>query len=212
MVGNTVETATTYEPFGKLLVQSGSSGTVYGYTGEQYDVATSLVYLRARYYNPNLKVFMSRDPFPGWAKLPASQHPYSYVHNNPVNLTDPSGNCVFGGVDTLICGGIALGAFVIYVAWDALVDVSSEIGQVAGGIYDRAADACKTAVTTLTDPAPEEERDRREIDSLPRTETGETFYRFIPTSKALSVTARNYSKLLHPIIKEKISYLKILTT
>jgi hypothetical protein len=34
---------------------------------------------------------MSRDPFPGWQTLPASQHGYSYVHNNPVNLTDPSG-------------------------------------------------------------------------------------------------------------------------
>ena len=91
MVGHAVDSATTYEPYGKLLARSGSSGTVYGYTGEQHDAATGLVYLRARYYNPTLKIFMSRDPFPGWQTLPASQHGYSYVHNNPVNLTDPSG-------------------------------------------------------------------------------------------------------------------------
>ncbi|VAW32539.1 hypothetical protein MNBD_CHLOROFLEXI01-523 [hydrothermal vent metagenome] len=87
MVGNTIENTTTYEPYGKLLTQIGSSGTTYGYTGEQYDTATSLVYLRARYYNPNLKAFMSRDPFSGWVGLPASQHPYSYVHNNPMTHT-----------------------------------------------------------------------------------------------------------------------------
>lgn len=37
---------------------------------------------------------MSHDPFPGWATVPASQHDYSYVQNNPVNLTDPTGNAV----------------------------------------------------------------------------------------------------------------------
>ncbi len=72
---------------------SGSSGTVYGFTGEEYDAATGLVYLRARYYNPYLNQFQSRDPFPGDTTLPASQNGYSYVHNNPVNYTDPSGLC-----------------------------------------------------------------------------------------------------------------------
>ncbi len=93
MVGNTIKTTTTYEPYGKLLAQSGSSGTIYGYTGEQYDTATSLVYLRARYYNPHLKVFLSHDPYPGSYKRPASQHGYNYVNNNSINLTDPAGLC-----------------------------------------------------------------------------------------------------------------------
>jgi RHS repeat-associated protein len=60
-----VDSATTYEPYGRLLVRSGASGTVYGFTGEQHDGTTGLVYLRARYYNPALRVFMSPDPFPG---------------------------------------------------------------------------------------------------------------------------------------------------
>ncbi|MCA9993977.1 MAG: hypothetical protein KDE29_23515, partial [Anaerolineales bacterium] len=46
MVGGVVETTTTYEPYGKLLAQTGSSGTTYGFTGEQEDAATGLVYLR----------------------------------------------------------------------------------------------------------------------------------------------------------------------
>jgi RHS repeat-associated protein len=94
MVGGAVETAVTYEPYGKLLAQTGSSGTVYGFTGEQYDALTGLVYLRARYYNPSLKLFMSRDPFPGTLTISASQHGYNYAHNNPVSFTDPTGSCV----------------------------------------------------------------------------------------------------------------------
>jgi hypothetical protein len=50
MVGGAIDSATTYEPYGKLLARSGASGTVYGYTDEQHDAATGLVYLRARYY------------------------------------------------------------------------------------------------------------------------------------------------------------------
>jgi len=95
MAGGAVETVTTYEPYGNVLAQTGSSGTTYGYTGEQYDGATNLLYLRARYYNPALKVFMSRDPFPGIPTMPATQHGYSYSHNNPLNFTDFSGECVW---------------------------------------------------------------------------------------------------------------------
>jgi RHS repeat-associated protein len=122
MVGSAVETVTTYSPYGELLAQTGDSGTTYGFTGEQHDDATDLVYLRARYYNPGLKVFMSHDPLPGYAKLPQSQNGYSYAHNNPVLLTDPSGEIV-----PLIVGGLAIGA-VTGVTWDVMVK------QGAGGI------------------------------------------------------------------------------
>jgi RHS repeat-associated protein len=109
MVGSAIQTATTHEPYGKLLAQTGSNRTTYGFTGEQYNALTSLIYLRARYYHPSLKLFISRDPFPGWAGQPVSQHPYTYVGNNSINRTDPSGNCFFFGIDTLICLGAGVG-------------------------------------------------------------------------------------------------------
>jgi YD repeat-containing protein len=43
MVGSVVETATTYSPYGEILEQTGTSGTVYGFTGEQEDSATGLL-------------------------------------------------------------------------------------------------------------------------------------------------------------------------
>jgi RHS repeat-associated protein len=117
MVGQTIETTTAYEPYGKLLSQTGSSGTTYSFTGEQYDALTSLVYLRARYYNPSFKLFMSRDPFPGYATLSISQNGYVYVYANPVNLTDPSGKLI----PLLIAGGIAIGV-VTGITWDVMVE------------------------------------------------------------------------------------------
>lgn len=97
MRGSVVETITTYEPFGNLLAQTGSSGTVYGFTGQQYDNATSLLYLRARYYSPGLRVFMSKDPWSGNVQQPGTLNPYVYVLNNPTNLTDPTGKWCFYG-------------------------------------------------------------------------------------------------------------------
>jgi hypothetical protein len=45
-------------------------------------------YLRARYYDPSTGQFLSRDP-----AVATTRHPYTYVYDNPLNLTDPTGLC-----------------------------------------------------------------------------------------------------------------------
>ncbi|MCZ7670549.1 MAG: RHS repeat-associated core domain-containing protein [Chloroflexi bacterium] len=97
--GREVETTSTYNPYGTILAQTGTSSTVYGYTGEQEDSATGLVYLRARYYNPTLQVFMGKDPCRGDKMRPMTQHGYAYGYNSPPNFNDPSGLCVPEGDD-----------------------------------------------------------------------------------------------------------------
>ena len=125
MVGSTLQTTATYEPYGKLLAQSGASGTVYGFAGEQFDASSGLIYLRARTYHPSLKLFISRDPFSGWDTLPASQHGYSYAHNNPVNLTDPTGESVTTVITAVgrcfgnpACLTLSVVAGLVYYAWN----------------------------------------------------------------------------------------------
>jgi RHS repeat-associated protein len=83
------------------------------YTGEHWDAGAGLLYLRARWYDPALGRFLTQDPFPGLALLPQTQHAYVYVGNNPVNLTDPSGEFApivvaggVGGVIGAVGGGI----------------------------------------------------------------------------------------------------------
>jgi RHS repeat-associated protein len=95
MVEDEVESVTTYGPYGNLLAQTGNdepvAGTDYGYTGEQHDASTGLLYLRARYYNPSLRSFMGRDPWSGNQQQPQSMNGWSYVGNSPINWVDPTG-------------------------------------------------------------------------------------------------------------------------
>ena len=62
------------------------------YAGYRYDEATGLYYLMARYYDPGVGRFISRDVFHGFDDEPASLNQYAYCYNNPVNYIDPSGH------------------------------------------------------------------------------------------------------------------------
>jgi RHS repeat-associated protein len=61
------------------------------FTGEALDPGTGLYYLRARYYDPSVGRFISRDPYDGWAYLPTTLNKYPYAHNIPTAYVDPSG-------------------------------------------------------------------------------------------------------------------------
>ncbi len=72
-----------YDPYGEVTQQSGTSQSVFGFTGEETD-STGFVNLRARYYNPTLGQFVSLDPL-------ETPNRFAYVNGNPINRTDPSG-------------------------------------------------------------------------------------------------------------------------
>jgi RHS repeat-associated protein len=102
--------AASYEPYGTPFDQwpNPQSAATVGYTGEQND-SNDLVYLRARYYDPHLGIFLSKDPFEGTFARSISQNGYAYAGSNPVNYTDPSGRC-FDPVSALACIAIGLSA------------------------------------------------------------------------------------------------------
>jgi RHS repeat-associated protein len=62
-----------------------------GFTGHQYDPETGLVYARARYYDPEMGRFLSRDSFEGNLSDAPSLHRFTYVRGNPLRYKDPSG-------------------------------------------------------------------------------------------------------------------------
>jgi RHS repeat-associated protein len=68
--------------FGPVRTHTGAS-TQWSFTGEQND-PSGLEYLRARYYDPAIGRFLTRDPVPFIQR-------YAYVGNNPVRFTDPYG-------------------------------------------------------------------------------------------------------------------------
>ncbi|QOV35926.1 RHS repeat-associated core domain-containing protein [Streptomyces ferrugineus] len=60
------------------------------FLGKTRDTVTGLTHIGARQYDPTLGQFISVDPLLETDK-PQSLNGYSYAHNNPVSLSDPSG-------------------------------------------------------------------------------------------------------------------------
>jgi len=86
-----------YEAFGGLVASSGSTENTRKFTGEDCDATSSLLYLRARYYDPDVGRFISRDPigYRGGINL------YGYVGNNPVRWVDPDGKAFIDNLKKL---------------------------------------------------------------------------------------------------------------
>ena len=83
----TVAATATWDAYGVRLAASGTPSRL-GWQGQYTDPDTGLVYLRARYYDPNTATFLTPDP------LQDQTHtPYTYANNDPWNHTDPSGMC-----------------------------------------------------------------------------------------------------------------------
>jgi len=78
----------TYHPFGEVDVKEGSED--YLFTGKEKD-STGLHYFGARYYDPELGRFLTRDPVGGRTTVPQALNPYSYCLNNPLKYIDPDG-------------------------------------------------------------------------------------------------------------------------
>ena len=85
-----IETNYAYDPFGVPLV-GGDVYNPYQFTGEAWDAEVGLLYLRARYYQPEVGRFVMKDPLAGDVWRPGTLNRYVYVVNNPVNLLDPTG-------------------------------------------------------------------------------------------------------------------------
>jgi RHS repeat-associated protein len=79
-----------WTPYG---VEQGGAQPGLGCTGEWFDAVVGLEYLRARWYDPGVGRFTSRDPWEGDSERPQTLFPsYAYAINSPVNYTDPSGH------------------------------------------------------------------------------------------------------------------------
>jgi RHS repeat-associated protein len=85
-----IETNYAYDPFGVPQV-GGDVYNPYQFTGEAWDAEVGLLYLRARYYQPEVGRFITKDPWAGDVWRPGTLNRYVYATNNAVNLVDPTG-------------------------------------------------------------------------------------------------------------------------
>src|ERR1043166_7777619 len=91
-----------YDPWGKRRFwnngaddPSGSitSQTIRGFTGEEMLASVGLVHLNGRVYDPYIGRMTSADPVVGDPLNGQTWKRYSYVYNNPLAFTDPTGYC-----------------------------------------------------------------------------------------------------------------------
>jgi RHS repeat-associated protein len=82
-------------PYGDALSSIGTDPT--HFTGKERDVESNNDYFGARFYSSSAGRFMNPDDGSDWdLKNPQSWNLYSYVRNNPLINTDPSGrDCVY---------------------------------------------------------------------------------------------------------------------
>ena len=81
-----------YDSFGNEVKPDKKDENPFRYCGEYYDKETEEVYLRARYYQPGMGRFLTRDTYTGKEDEPLSLHLYTYCENEGINSVDPSGH------------------------------------------------------------------------------------------------------------------------
>ena len=81
-------TSKSYTPFGE---QIGEAVSGFGYNGEYYNAATGMIYLRTRFYEPEMNRFAQKDLLRGSIADGISLNRYLYCQSDPVNFADYNG-------------------------------------------------------------------------------------------------------------------------
>ena len=126
--------------------------TTRGFTGHEMLDEVGLVHMNGRVYDARLARFVQADPFVDGASSTQGYNRYSYVHNNPLNATDPTGHFAF----SLLAGallvaegasiGMAFGAMFAAGTMDALVAGASFGEALKAGLISGVAAAAFTGV------------------------------------------------------------------
>jgi RHS repeat-associated protein len=118
----TVDETLSYGAYGATISENGTATTPFQYTGGYEDSESGLYYFINRYYDPSSAQFLTVDPADA-----LTLEPYSYVGNNPTNVSDPLGLFSIGGV---------------------LSDVSHDVSSAASGAWDYVSGAVSDCISS----------------------------------------------------------------
>jgi len=90
--GNITDTF-AYDTYGKLIGRTGSSDIIFKYNGRDGVITdgNGLIYMRARYYSPDMRRFVNADIVAGSISDAVTLNRFAYANGNPVSFVDPFG-------------------------------------------------------------------------------------------------------------------------
>lgn len=128
----------SYAPYGERRTKSAANNARPAYTGKSEDTDTGLVYLGARWYDPESARFTGIDPQGFVESNPQSFGRYVYANNSPYVFVDPTGEVAETGWDIF---NIALGV--------GSFSANASAGNVAGAALDGAGVALDLIATVV---------------------------------------------------------------
>jgi RHS repeat-associated protein len=103
-----------------------------GFTGHEHVDHADIIHMNGRIYDPLLGRFMQADPIIQAPKNSQNYNRYSYVINNPLSLTDPSG---FSFIDKLLRPGKNIVRSIFRALGPQLSSIAVSIGSYFCGPY-----------------------------------------------------------------------------
>ncbi len=122
----------TYDAWGNIVSKSGSMADInpFRYRGYYYDTETGFYYLQTRYYDPSIRQFINADNYellPILSQTIGQLNLYAYANNNPIMLTDETGEFVL-----TLAIGFAIGA--VFSAGASIAMQLAATGSVDWGV------------------------------------------------------------------------------
>jgi RHS repeat-associated protein len=146
--GTAIGAPQIYDPFGTALtvpvptVDGASQATWQGVAGNETEpLATPYVMMGARVYVPALGRFLQLDP-----KIGGSANAYDYANQDPVNLSDPSGESVVDWIILAVVAVATIAASLLLPPATGIID-GVVVGAIIGGIGYLANYAIQNAVS-----------------------------------------------------------------
>ena len=129
-----------YDAWGNIVSSSGRLAEInpLRYRGYYYDNETGFYYLQSRYYNPAIHRWINSDSLIGQAENIQGTNLFSYCFNNPVNMTDSTGNwpklSTIFAVVAVAAVAVAAVAVTVATCGAAAPALAVAGGSIAGGI------------------------------------------------------------------------------
>ena len=150
--GNITDTF-AYDTYGKLVSRTGSSFVIFGYNGRDGVVTdkNGLIYMRARYYSPDMKRFVNADVVAGEISNAVTLNRYAYANGNPVSFVDPFGLDAQRG-NTIVYDGNAYDIFIPTYSSSDNLDGWNQVATLTYQFSDTSFDWANFMVDMVMDP------------------------------------------------------------